>query len=257
MNFDQKLSDLLNSIPDSLAIAYIDTASGALLGVRVAPTVEIREDHFPPVILGMVEQMLIEAQDVREIFILRGEYVHLFLRSPEIPEHALLVVCNAKTNLGMAMFKARTGLPEVVAEARLLDQMLGKETADEPASVTNERIMVVDDSSTVRRVAVRFLEGAGLEVVTAGDGVEALQKLAQGPVRLVVTDLEMPNLDGFGLLRQLRRNPEFHELPVIVCTSRWGKKYQMQAQELGASAYIVKPFSRERLLSAITDAAGN
>jgi len=80
-------------------------------------------------------------------------------------------------------------------------------------------IMVVDDSATVRKFVAASLTMQGFTVIAAVDGMDALEKLPAANVDLVVTDLNMPNMDGFELIRSLRENPQYHELPVIILTS--------------------------------------
>ncbi|MBI4516125.1 MAG: Hpt domain-containing protein [Deltaproteobacteria bacterium] len=123
--------------------------------------------------------------------------------------------------------------------------------ASDQAPVEARSILVVDDSISVRKLAARFLESAGLEVDTAVDGLDALEKLASGRFRLVVTDLEMPRMHGYELITEIRRHPRFQELPVIVCSSRSSDKHRRRAREAGAQGYITKPFTKEQLLIEI------
>ncbi|HUI27698.1 MAG TPA: Hpt domain-containing protein [Candidatus Kryptonia bacterium] len=124
------------------------------------------------------------------------------------------------------------------------------EASDQPA-VEARAILVVDDSISVRKLAARFLESGGLEVDTAVDGLDALEKLASGRFRLVVTDLEMPRMHGYELIAELRRHPQYQQLPVIVCSSRSSDKHRRRAREVGAQGYITKPFTKEQLLAEI------
>ena len=112
-------------------------------------------------------------------------------------------------------------------------------------------VLFVDDSISVRKLAARFLETSGLEVDTAVDGLDALEKLASGRFRVVITDLEMPRMHGYELMAEIRRHPQYRHLPVIVCTSRSSEKHRRRARELGAQGYITKPFTKEQLLADI------
>ena len=110
------------------------------------------------------------------------------------------------------------------------------------------RVLFVDDSLSVRKVAERFLAALGAEVVLAADGQEGLEKLqSTGRFDLVFTDLEMPRLHGFELIREMRAHAALRDLPVIVVTSRSGQKHRDQATAVGATDYITKPFSQELL----------
>ncbi len=116
------------------------------------------------------------------------------------------------------------------------------------------RILVVDDSISVRKHLARLLEGAGCEVETAVDGMDALEKLAQGHFRLVITDLEMPRMHGYELMAEMQRHPRWQLVPTIVCTSRSSEKHRQRARDLGATGYLTKPFTQEELLAAVANA---
>ncbi|PTX90709.1 hybrid sensor histidine kinase/response regulator [Opitutus sp. ER46] len=113
------------------------------------------------------------------------------------------------------------------------------------------RILVVDDSLSIRRIAARHLTDAGYTVETAVDGSEALEKLREGGYALVVSDLEMPRVNGFELIAEMRRRPDLGEIPVLILTSRDAAKHRDRARELGAADYLIKPVSREQLTGAV------
>ncbi|WP_028996424.1 response regulator [Azohydromonas australica] len=119
---------------------------------------------------------------------------------------------------------------------------------EEPAAPL---VLVVDDSLTVRRATQRLLEREGYRVALAKDGVEALALLEQEPPALVLTDLEMPRLDGFELLRRLRAEPRWQALPVIVITSRRAPRHRELAASLGVEHYLGKPCAQEELLALV------
>jgi two-component system chemotaxis sensor kinase CheA len=113
-------------------------------------------------------------------------------------------------------------------------------------------VLVVDDQLTVRELQRSILEVAGFRVRTAGDGQEALEQLGQDGVDIVVTDLEMPRLDGLGLLAAVRSDPDHAELPVVVVTSRGSEEDRRRGAEAGADAYIVKDeFDQQTLLDTV------
>ena len=115
-------------------------------------------------------------------------------------------------------------------------------------------IMIVDDSINVRRFLALTLEKAGYRVEQAKDGQDALDKLQGGlesTVQLVISDIEMPRLDGYGLLSHLKSDLACQHFPVIMLTSRSGDKHRELAMNLGASDYFSKPFKENKLLAAI------
>jgi len=125
----------------------------------------------------------------------------------------------------------------------------------EPASPPAERqappILVVDDSLTVRRLTQRFLERHGYQVLLAKDGQEALDVLESHHPALILSDIEMPRMDGFELLHHLRAQPQTRNLPVVMITSRLAEKHRQHAFELGATEYLGKPYQEETLLALL------
>ncbi len=108
-------------------------------------------------------------------------------------------------------------------------------------------ILIVDDSATVRKFVSVSLSMQGFKVVAACDGMDALEKLPREKVDLVITDLNMPNMDGFELIRALRENPAFNELPVIILSSLGDNVSRETGARLGVNSYVVKPFSLEKI----------
>ena len=112
-------------------------------------------------------------------------------------------------------------------------------------------VLFVDDSVVVRKVAERTLQSLDVDVTVAVDGVDALAKLREASFDLVFTDLEMPRMHGFELIRELRFRPAFRDLPIVVVTSRSGQKHQDEARALGATEYLTKPFTARTLEAAL------
>lgn len=108
-------------------------------------------------------------------------------------------------------------------------------------------ILVVDDSATVRKFVSVSLGMQGFNVVTACDGMDALEKLPAQQVDLIITDLNMPQMDGFELIRSLRESPAYHDLPVIILTSLSDGASKKQSEHLGVHSYLQKPFSLEKI----------
>jgi chemosensory pili system protein ChpA (sensor histidine kinase/response regulator) len=123
-----------------------------------------------------------------------------------------------------------------------------------PASISAPHIplvLVVDDSITVRRVTQRLLQREGYRVALAADGLLALERLAEELPSVVLTDIEMPRMDGFDLVRNLKADPRLAGLPIITITSRIAEKHREHAMALGVNHYLGKPYSEEELLSLI------
>lgn len=121
-----------------------------------------------------------------------------------------------------------------------------------PVSPSRPRVLFVDDSLSVRKVAEKFLVALGADVTLAVDGIDGMSRLRAGEFDLVFTDLEMPRLHGYELIREIRAMPALRKLPVVVVTSRSSQRHREQAQAVGATNYLTKPFTQEAL-SAILD----
>ena len=113
-------------------------------------------------------------------------------------------------------------------------------------------MLVVDDSPSVRRVLTRLVERCGWAATTAKDGADALELLRRGPLPdVVLSDLEMPRMDGYELLGSIRGTAGMAALPVVVITSRATDKHRRKAMDLGASAYLLKPYQDDSLADVI------
>lgn len=123
----------------------------------------------------------------------------------------------------------------------------------EPVRQRDQRhlIMIVDDSVTVRKVTSRLLERQGYDVVTAKDGVDAMEKLETVRPDLMLLDIEMPRMDGFEVTTLVRRHEVHQNLPIIMITSRTGEKHRERALSLGVTQYMGKPFQEEELVQSI------
>jgi two-component system chemotaxis response regulator CheY len=117
-------------------------------------------------------------------------------------------------------------------------------------------IMTVDDSASVRQMVVFTLRDAGYEVVEAVDGQDALTKAANHPLNMVITDLNMPNLDGIGLIKGLRANPAFKFIPIIMLTTESQADKKQEGKAAGATGWIVKPFKPEQLVAVVKKVLG-
>jgi two-component system, chemotaxis family, chemotaxis protein CheY len=116
-------------------------------------------------------------------------------------------------------------------------------------------ILTVDDSASVRQMVKFTLSSAGYSVIEAVDGQDALAKLS-APVNLVITDLNMPNLDGIGLIRNVRANPACKGIPIIMLTTESQEARKQEGKAAGATGWIVKPFTTDQLLAVVKRVLG-
>jgi chemosensory pili system protein ChpA (sensor histidine kinase/response regulator) len=135
-----------------------------------------------------------------------------------------------------------------------VDKEVTVQTAVE--SSTGARIMVVDDSITVRKVTSRLLERQGMDVVTAKDGVDAVAKLQDYHPDVMLLDIEMPRMDGFEVARHMKNSDELKDIPIIIITSRTGEKHRNMAMDLGVKRYLGKPYQEAELMDNINELLG-
>lgn len=118
---------------------------------------------------------------------------------------------------------------------------------------TSLKIMVIDDSSTIRRSAEIFLTQAGYQVVLADDGFDALAKINDHHPSLVFCDILMPRLDGYQTCALIKKSAKFHATPVVMLSSKDGLFDRARGAMVGSSAYLTKPFSKDSLLAAVRE----
>lgn len=117
-------------------------------------------------------------------------------------------------------------------------------------------ILSVDDSASMRQMVKLTLGGAGYEVVEAGDGAEALKKAQAGNFHMVVTDLNMPVMDGLVLIKELRKLPAYRGVPIVFLTTESDEERKKEAKAAGATGWITKPFKQEQLLAVVKKVVG-
>ncbi|MDG1908367.1 MAG: Hpt domain-containing protein [Pseudomonadales bacterium] len=144
---------------------------------------------------------------------------------------------------------------DVLALVQSVDAQAEHFVSDEPPADDTgvKTVMIVDDSVTVRKVTSRLMERQGWKVVTAKDGLDAVEQLQDIYPDIVLLDIEMPKMDGFEVLRTARRDARLKNLPIIMITSRTGEKHKQQAFALGVNAYLGKPFQEAGLMSTIEE----
>jgi two-component system chemotaxis sensor kinase CheA len=170
---------------------------------------------------------------------------------PLFPEHPLVSGIAPLPNGSLAVVLSVQGLISRTRRARRT-LLTAKQTTH------MQRLLITDDSFTTRELLRSILQSAGYDVTTAVDGQDALDKLrADNRFDLVVSDVEMPRLDGFGLTASIRADPDLTHIPVIIVTSLHSDEHKRQGIVAGAQAYIVKSqFDQSNLLAAVRDLLG-
>ena len=234
--------------------------------LRALPRTDLREHHV------VVDGQMTEYHDLRALFGLpesdaetlqvalldTGDArvalgVDGFLELEEVVVRGLEAPLQALSHLAGAAVSSRGDVvlildPAGVRRLSATAPVARRGAATQTAPVSAGHLLLVDDSISVRKVVSKMLLRAGYEVTTAADGVEALMLLRDTGFDAVITDLEMPRMSGYELLEEVRRKPEFADLPLLVVTTRAGEKHTQLAFELGASDYLTKPVDETKLL---------
>lgn len=265
-------------------------AAGMLLAVPTEEIEEmVLADRYPPIeTLGSTlidwEGYLIPLIDLTQIFHFQRPYRPVEMEgAPTINEPTLMIISQGDSALALRgdrywseqevtirQVEGELALPQgfsgctILGNGRivpLLDPLALFDWSEQesshapvasPVAPSQDTVLVVDDSVNVRRFLVSTLEKAGYRVEQAKDGQEAIDKLQGGlHVNAVICDIEMPRLDGFGVLTQIRRIPQCQNTPVMMLTSRTGQKHRQLAERLGAAAYFSKPFRESDLLATL------
>jgi len=114
-----------------------------------------------------------------------------------------------------------------------------------------QRILVVDDSVVVRRLHAYILQGEGFETCEAGNGFEALEALAQAPCALALIDVNMPKMDGLTLTREIRANPDWETMPIVIVSTQQEARDLLKGRQAGANVYLVKPADPDALIDTV------
>jgi chemotaxis protein histidine kinase CheA/ActR/RegA family two-component response regulator len=219
-----------------------------LLGMGKFPKKDETFRH-PTLVLGMAEKriaLLVEDIVGREEIVVKslGDYlqsIRMFSGATISGEGNVRLILNVANLFG----------EESAATAKA--SFIG---AREPAAAAESgrkkpKVLVVDDSISIRKYVQRFLDRTGFEVEVAPDGMEALNAMGRTAFDAVITDLEMPVMHGYDLIAEMKRNDALVNIPVIVLTSRAGEKHRQKAIEMGAQDYLVKPFEEQEMLEAL------
>jgi chemosensory pili system protein ChpA (sensor histidine kinase/response regulator) len=219
--------------------------------------------HYLPRLLGDMDAVQ-ENQPRNPVLLLRSAGQRIALHVDELLGNQEVMVKNIGPQLArLSGIAGATVLGDgkvlLILNPAQLAQRIGvvskvkKAASAAPPPNSNPMIMVVDDSLTVRKITSRMLSRAGYQVVTATDGVDALEKLEEFTPDVMLLDIEMPRMDGFALARELRRDPKTQNMPIIMITSRTADKHRDYAMQLGVNTYLGKPYQEDELLQNIAD----
>ena len=120
-------------------------------------------------------------------------------------------------------------------------------------AISGLKVMVIDDSNTIRRSAEIFLKQAGCEVVLAEDGFDALAKLSDHGPDIVFCDVLMPRLDGYQTCALIKKSPRFHDIPVVMLSSKDGLFDRARGRLVGSEEYLTKPFTKDSSLKCVAE----
>ncbi|MBN8443387.1 MAG: response regulator, partial [Thauera sp.] len=259
------------AVPSSMVAQVMELKTDALRQIQADRGTEWMGEHYAyrylPRLLGD-SQAQPEEQRYNWLLLLRAGAQTLALHVDALRGNQEIVVKNAGPQLTRIVgMSGATVLGDgeivlILNPVALASRGLGAGDAVEgttPATATPPHIptvMVVDDSLTVRKITGRLLEREGYRVITAKDGVDALEKLIETVPDVVLSDIEMPRMDGFDLVRNIRADERTRTLPVIMITSRLADKHRRYAAEVGANHYLGKPYAEEELLQLLAGYTG-
>jgi two-component system chemotaxis sensor kinase CheA len=263
---DQEMAVPMNLVEETTRFSYKDIQRAAgdemvslrgtlvrllklneLLGVGKFPKKDDTHRH-PTLVLGMAEKriaLMVEEITGREEIVVKslGDYlkgIKLFSGATISGEGNVRLIINIATLFGDEGTVASRALVGAVREMPVPEAVKRK-----------PRVLVVDDSISIRKYVQRFLDRTGYDVEVAPDGMEALNIMGRIKFDAVITDLEMPVMHGYDLMAEMKKSPDLMNIPVIVLTSRAGDKHRQKALEMGAQDYLVKPFEEQEMLGAL------
>ncbi len=261
------------AIPSSMIAQVLELKSDALERLRSEGGTEWQGEHYSyrylPRLLGDAHTQP-EVQRFNWVLLLRAGAQTLALHVDALRGNQEIVVKNAGPQIARLVgVSGATVLGDgeivlILNPVALASRSLGGDEAllaeggaqGAPAAVHIPTIMVVDDSLTVRKISGRLLEREGYRVITAKDGVDALEKLLETVPDVILSDIEMPRMDGFDLVRNVRADERTRAVPVIMITSRLADKHRRYAEEVGANNYLGKPYQEEELLGLLAAYTG-
>jgi two-component system chemotaxis response regulator CheY len=148
------------------------------------------------------------------------------------------------------------GLTENAADTEDTENEISSLTIDQPNNgAATMRILTIDDSKTMRDMLMLTLVEAGFDVLQAVDGQDGLDVLAKSAVDIIITDINMPKMDGYEVIRQVRANPEYQKMPILVLTTESETEKKNIARKIGATGWLVKPFDPDQLVATVRKVA--
>ena len=257
------------AVPATMIEQVLEMKEGPLAGVREHGEVEWQGNrypfHFLPHLLGDAGAAP-EAQRQYWLLLLRSGSQRVAVQVDELLGNQEVVVKNIGAQLARVVGVAGAtvlGDGQVVlilnpvalaSRMPLVSVSSAAPQAPEPQAAPAAllpTVMVVDDSLTVRKITGRLLAREGYQVMLAKDGVDALEQLLEARPDVILSDIEMPRMDGFDLVRNIRADKDLKHIPVIMITSRTAEKHRNYAIEIGASNYLGKPYDEDELLALI------
>ncbi len=205
--------------------------------------------HTPIVLVteygGKTEALEIDALTGQQEIVIKGTGTHL--------RHVRGI--SGVTIVGDGTVVPILNIPELLGMDADMGSMTGPASAV-PVSDTPLKVMIVDDSISIRQVVSRLMEDQGWRVKTAKDGIDALEKLGEGRPDIIVLDIEMPRMNGYEFLSALNAQSEYRNIPVVMLTSRAAAKHHDKAVGLGAKGFIVKPYNDNEFIELVLKLTG-
>ncbi|MGB5009234.1 MAG: response regulator, partial [Candidatus Dechloromonas phosphoritropha] len=260
---------ILYAVPSTMIEQVLDLKEEPLAELRAQGEVEWLGNHYPfhylPHLLGDTTAVP-EAQRQYWILLLRSGSQRVAVQVDELRGNQEVVVKNIGAQLSRVVGIAGATVlgdgqvvlilnPVALASRKPAASIQNAVPVSAAPVVTTAAtlptVMVVDDSLTVRKITSRLLAREGYHVALAKDGVDALEQLLELVPDVVISDIEMPRMDGFDLIRNIRADKRLSKLPIIMITSRTAEKHRRHALEIGASDYLGKPYDEDELLTLI------
>ncbi|MEQ1590255.1 MAG: Hpt domain-containing protein [Gallionella sp.] len=254
------------AIPSAMVEQVRQIKSADMEALHQAQKIEWQNKDYP---LHYLAQLLSDAEFTLEnqprnpLLILRSGEQRLALHVDELLGNQEAVVKNVGPQLARhagitgATVLGNGAVVMIVNPTHLAQRISSSSKASRALAVKKLNIlpliMVVDDSLTVRKITTKMLVRAGYQVVTATDGVDALEQLEEFTPDVMLLDIEMPRMDGFALAKELRRSTNTKNMPIIMITSRTADKHREFAMQLGVNTYMGKPYQEDELLQNIAD----
>ena len=263
----------LYAIPSVMIEQVLDLKDAALTRIREAGAAEWMGNHYP---FSFLPQLLGETQALPElhrqywVLLLRSGNQRIAIQVDELkgnqevvvknigPQLARVIGIDGATVLGNGQVVLILNPVALTSHAATIALASPIPTLQAPTSTSDgvsalPTVMVVDDSLTVRKITGRLLSREGYQVLTAKDGVDALEQLLDTIPDVLLVDIEMPRMDGFDFTRNVRADARLKGIPIIMITSRTADKHRNYALEIGVNQYLGKPYQEDELLALVAD----